>query len=80
MESGYFDSLANEKPLLHAWSLSVEEQFYLVIPILLGLLFRWRRSGWVVPVLLGTCFASFALAIFWVAHQPEASEGSGINY
>ena len=73
MESGYFDSLASEKPLLHTWSLSLEEQFYLVIPIVLGLLFKLRRSGWVVPVLGGICLASFALSIFWVEHQREAA-------
>lgn len=34
-ESGYFDSGVDEKPLLHLWSLAVEEQFYLIWPILL---------------------------------------------
>ena len=33
-ESGYFDVAATEKPLLHTWSLGVEEQFYLVLPVL----------------------------------------------
>ncbi|MFK7994185.1 MAG: acyltransferase family protein [Granulosicoccus sp.] len=41
-ESGYFDSQAALKPLLHTWSLSVEEQFYLVFPIFLIL--SWRSG------------------------------------
>jgi peptidoglycan/LPS O-acetylase OafA/YrhL len=36
-ESGYFDSPSLSKPLLHLWSLGIEEQFYLVIPLLLWL-------------------------------------------
>ena len=36
-ESGYFDLAAELKPLLHTWSLAVEEQFYLLFPLLLGL-------------------------------------------
>jgi peptidoglycan/LPS O-acetylase OafA/YrhL len=40
-ESGYFDSAAEFKPLLHLWSLGIEEQFYLLWPMLLLLL--WRR-------------------------------------
>ncbi len=43
MRQGYFDIDAKEKPLLHTWTLSVEEQFYLLIPILLILIFHWRN-------------------------------------
>lgn len=45
-KQGYFDIDAFEKPLLHTWSLSVEEQFYLVVPLLLVGCFafaRWRK-------------------------------------
>jgi len=41
-ESGYFDHAAEGKPLLHLWSLAVEEQFYILWPLLLGLL--WKRK------------------------------------
>ena len=43
-ESGYFDAAAELKPLLHLWSLGIEEQFYVVWPVLLALLWRWRRA------------------------------------
>jgi len=43
LRQGYFDLSASEKPFLHTWTLSVEEQFYLVIPIALVLLFRLRN-------------------------------------
>ena len=43
---GYFDPIQEEKPLLHIWSLSVEEQYYFVFPILLLLVVRksWRTQ------------------------------------
>ena len=41
-ESGYFDSIAEKKPLLHTWSLAVEEQYYIIFPLFL--FFAWRRS------------------------------------
>jgi peptidoglycan/LPS O-acetylase OafA/YrhL len=41
---GYFDTGATEKPLLHTWTLSVEEQFYLVAPLALLLVFRLGKG------------------------------------
>ncbi len=40
-QSGYFDASSAIKPLLHIWSLSIEEQYYFVLPILLVVLLRW---------------------------------------
>ena len=47
-ESGYFDSDALLKPLLHTWSLSVEFQFYAFWPFLIGFLAKTKRVAWVV--------------------------------
>ncbi len=44
-EDGYFDLESEQKPLLHTWSLSVEEIFYIVFPLLLLVLHR-RSLGW----------------------------------
>jgi len=44
-ESGYFDSAAIKKPLLHLWSLGVEEQFYIIWPLLLWLAYRFKFKG-----------------------------------
>ena len=41
-EAGYWDVSSNTKPLLHTWSLGVEEQFYLIYPLLLLFIFRTR--------------------------------------
>ena len=64
--TGYFDAAAAEKPLLHTWSLAVEEQFYLVLPVALWALWlaaRGRRFA--LPALLGVLsLASFALSIW----------------
>jgi peptidoglycan/LPS O-acetylase OafA/YrhL len=44
-QTSYFDGVAVSKPLLHLWSLSIEEQFYLVWPVTLWLVSRWRRNA-----------------------------------
>ena len=51
-ESGYFAAAAGEKPLLHTWSLAVEEQYYLLFPIFLFLTWRFgkNRVFWMIVV------------------------------
>jgi peptidoglycan/LPS O-acetylase OafA/YrhL len=56
-ESGYFDTAANLKPLLHLWSLAVEEQFYIFFPPLLILL--WKKPKILVPAMVVLLVASF---------------------
>lgn len=68
LEAGYFDTAAELKPLLHLWSLGVEEQYYLVWPLLLYV-FR-RHALWMI-VALGA--ASFALNIWLTPRDPSAA-------
>lgn len=60
-ESGYFDSGSYTKPLLHLWSLAVEEQFYLFWPLLLYLTFYFKRR--IFNVLAVVLLISFSLNI-----------------
>ncbi|MCA0450506.1 MAG: acyltransferase, partial [Proteobacteria bacterium] len=60
-ESGYFDNAATAKPLLHLWSLGIEEQFYIVWPALV--LFAWRRR-FSILVLIAICAAA---SFYWNA-------------
>ncbi|WP_180862813.1 acyltransferase family protein [Cupriavidus pauculus] len=59
-ESGYFDRAADTKPLLHLWSLGVEEQFYIVWPLILTVLSRkrgWLGKGMVALIVLSLAFS-----------------------
>ena len=51
-EAGYFDNSSHTKPLLHLWSLGIEEQFYIVWPLLLWLAAKLRFSLFALTVIL----------------------------
>ncbi len=65
LQTGYFDAAAHTKPLLHTWSLAVEEQFYLLYPLVLWALAhvgRQPRRRLIAVTALALC-GSFALAV-----------------
>jgi peptidoglycan/LPS O-acetylase OafA/YrhL len=70
-EAGYFDAHADEKPLLHLWSLGVEEQFYLIWP--LALVFLFRRSHNFVIFVGVVALLSFMVNILELGSFPVAT-------
>lgn len=64
-ESGYFDQTAQLKPLLHLWSLSLEEQFYFCLPIFLMLWVSLRKSA---VLLAGLTAIGFAVS-WWLTFK-----------
>lgn len=71
-ESGYFDTSAELKPLLHTWSLGVEEQFYVLFPLLLMITWRFGKR-FVIGVLISTFAISIGLAHWGAFNKPTAS-------
>ena len=69
-ESGYFEAAAEEKPLLHTWSLAVEEQYYLLFPIFLVMAWRFGRrpTFWLIAF-----FATISLALSEWGWRHEAN-------
>ena len=66
----YFDQASSSKPLLHLWSLSIEEQFYLVWPAIVVFGKNWRFKGWIFLVAMA---ASLALSVLLgVSHPIDA--------
>ncbi|QNM98952.1 acyltransferase family protein [Chitinimonas koreensis] len=71
-ESGYFDSSSHEKWLLHTWSLSVEWQFYLILPI--GIWIIWKlfpRKKAVAGALAAVLLLSLALSAYVTPDKPS---------
>ena len=71
-ESSYFAAAAEEKPLLHTWSLAVEEQFYLLFPLVIWALWRFGRQPifWLIVLVTG---ASLALSELGWRFKPDAN-------
>lgn len=69
-ESGYFDYAAEAKPLLHLWSLGVEEQFYLCWPIVVWLCFKYKASLFKVGIAL--LLSSLVLNLIMIEESPSA--------
>ncbi|KQR72927.1 acyltransferase family protein [Rhizobium sp. Leaf341] len=69
-ESGYFDISAEMKPLLHTWSLSMEEQFYILFPISLLLVFTYARR-FLLHITGALILISFAACLWATGHSPE---------
>ena len=69
-ESGYFDVAAQSKPLLHLWSLAIEEQFYLLWP--LALYFARKRRALFIALAAVALLASFWFSMLAVLVDPAA--------
>lgn len=76
-DSGYFDRKAELKPLLHLWSLGIEEQFYLIWPLLLWA--AWKQKINLFLIITGITAASFAFNIFSVSEDAVATYYSPIT-
>ena len=71
-ETGYFNSDVDLKPLLHTWSLGVEEQFYILFPVILFFIYKLARN-YLIPFFVIIAFISFLLAEYFVLKKPAAT-------
>lgn len=70
-ESGYFDRAAETKPLLHLWSLGVEEQYYIIWPVLLWAVWKLRLNFLAITITVAAI--SFALNIVYMRNDAVAA-------
>jgi peptidoglycan/LPS O-acetylase OafA/YrhL len=69
-DTGYFAAPAATKPLLHMWSLAVEEQFYVVFPLLVAAVWKLARRH-LLSVVITLALASLAYALWLMRHSPD---------
>ncbi|MEM9840673.1 MAG: acyltransferase family protein [Pseudomonadota bacterium] len=71
-QTDYFAGSSEFLPLLHTWSLAVEEQFYLIFPLVM-MAVAWFFRARFAPVLLALVLASFAVCLWGTANEPSAT-------
>ena len=71
--TGYFDQVAELMPLLHTWSLAVEEQFYLIWPVLLFALVAGRSRGFIAAILAAGVAVCCVGSIVYFQFDPKAA-------
>jgi peptidoglycan/LPS O-acetylase OafA/YrhL len=72
-ETGYFDREAAEKPLMHLWSLGIEEQFYIIWPVFIVFLFTRKNKQLILWGLLATLSLSFLSNVLLIKISPAAT-------
>jgi len=70
-EAGYFDTSSDAKPLLHLWSLGIEEQFYIVWPLLMWLAWKQRLGFFLITLFIA--FTSLFLNLWCIKNYPVAT-------
>lgn len=70
LQSGYFDTSSELKALLHTWSLAIEEQFYVLFPLLFFTLYRLKRD-YLLPVIAAFAVLSLGLSIYWISKDAQ---------
>ena len=70
-EAGYFDTNSFFKPLMHLWSLGIEEQFYLTYPFLLWA--AWRLRGKLLAIMIALILISFSFSVWQVRTDATSS-------
>jgi len=72
-EIGYFDTPANAKPLLHLWSLGIEEQFYIFWPLILVTLLKFKEKLPKLILVLIICSFLWSIFVLYAEHNPSKS-------
>ena len=72
-EAGYFATTNELKPLLHTWSLAVEEQYYVLFPLFLMLAWRFINRRWMIGILCVGALASLAVSQWALTRYTSAS-------
>lgn len=70
-EAGYFNNAADTKPLLHIWSLGIEEQFYIIWPLILY--FAWKKKLNLLLLAAAIAISSFILNVAFINVSPIAT-------